>query len=205
MQDFLRAAKFILLDLASTICFVVLLLLTHNTILSVVAGAALGVIQIVIQLARRRPVHAMEWLSLFLVILGGTATIVTDDPRFLLFKPSVVYAVIGAVMLKTGWMLRYLPAIPKAVAPDVAVVAGYAFAALMFVTAAINAVVAVTYSVETWALVMLIFGIVSKAVVFVGGFLAIKLTTVRRVRAMPAEARGALMASAVTHSPVIAS
>ena len=136
----------------------------------------------------------MEWLSLFLVALGGTATIVTDDPRFLLFKPSVVYAVIGAVMLKAGWMLRYLPAIPKAVAPDVAVCAGYAFAALMFVTAAVNALVAVTYGLETWALVMLIFGIVSKAVVFVGGFLAIRLATVWRIRAMSPEDRETLPA-----------
>ena len=195
MQDFLRAAKFLLLDLASTICFVVLFLLTRNTILSVAGGAALGVMQIAIQLVRGRPVHTMEWLSLFLVMAGGTATIMTDDPRFLLFKPSVVYAVVGVVMLKAGWMLRYLPAIPKAVAPDVAVGAGYAFAALMFVTAAVNALVAVTCSVETWALIMLAFGIASKAIVFIGGFVAIKLTTVGRVRAMPTNKRDELLAS----------
>jgi intracellular septation protein len=28
-----------------------------------------------------------------------------------LFKPSVTYVIIGIVMLKAGWMNRYLPAI----------------------------------------------------------------------------------------------
>jgi intracellular septation protein len=199
MEDFLKAAKFLLLDLASTIFFLILFLLTHNTVLSVALGTALGVIQIAIQLIRGKPVHIMEWLSLFLVIAAGTATILTDDPRFVLFKPSVIYAIVGVVMLKAGWMVRYLPAIARAVAPDVAVVVGYAWAAVMFVTAAVNALVAIASSVQTWAIVMLIFGIVSKVAVFIAGFLAIRFTTVRRVRAMPAEKREALLASTGVH------
>jgi intracellular septation protein len=199
MQDFLKAAKFLLLDLASTICFLILFLLTHNTVWSVASGVALGVLQIAIQLIRRKPVHTMEWLSLLLVIAAGTATLLTDDPRFVLIKPSVIYVIVGIVMLKPGWMIRYLPAIARTAAPDVAVAAGYAWAALMFVTAAVNALVAVAYSVQTWAVVMLIFGIVSKAAVFIAGFLAIRLTTVRRVRAMPAEKRESLLASTGVH------
>jgi intracellular septation protein A len=199
MQDFLKAAKFLLVDLASTIFFLMLFLLTHNTVLSVALGTALGVVQIAIPLIRRKPVHTLEWLSLFLVIAAGTATIITDDPRVMLFKPSMIYAVVGIVMLKAGWIIRYLPAIAKAVAPDVAVVVGYAWAAVMFVTAAVNALVAVTYSVQTWAMVMLIFGMASKAAIFMAGFLAIRLTTMRRVRAMPTEKREALLASMGMH------
>lgn len=203
MQDFLRATKSLLLDLASTICFLVVLLLTHNTVLSVAVGAALGVLQIAIQVVRGKPVHMMEWLSLLLIVATGTAAILTDDPRFVLFKPSAVYAVVGLVMLKAGWMLRYLPAIARAAAPDVIIGVGYAWAALMFVTAAVNALVAITYSVPTWAIAMLIFGIVSKVVVFIAGFLAIRLTTVRRVRAMPAEKRAALLASSGSVQPFL--
>jgi intracellular septation protein len=199
MQDFLKAAKFLLLDLASTILFLILFLLTHNTVLSVALGAALGVVQIAVQLIWRKPVHIMEWLSLLLVIAAGTATILTDDPRFVLVKPSVIYLIVGVVMLKRGWMLRYLPAIARAVASDVAVVVGYVWAALMFVTAAVNALVAIAYSAQTWAMVMLVFGIASKAAVFIVGFLAIRLTTSRRVRALPAEKREALMASLGMH------
>lgn len=203
MQDFLRATKSLLLDLASTICFLVVLLLTHNTVLSVAVGAALGVLQIAIQVVRGKPVHMMEWLSILLIVATGTAAILTDDPRFVLFKPSAVYAVVGLVMLKAGWMLRYLPAIARAAAPDVIIGVGYAWAALMFVTAAVNALVAITYSVPTWAIAMLIFGVVSKVVVFIAGFLAIRLTTVRRVRAMPAEKRAALLASSGSVQPFL--
>lgn len=195
MKDFLKAAKFLLVDLASTMFFLILFLITHNTFLSVALGAALGVIQITIPLIQRKPVHTLEWMSLFLVIAAGTATILTDDTRVMLIKPSVIYVIVGIVMLKAGWIIRYLPAIAKAVAPDVAVVVGYAWAAMMFITAAVNGFVAISYTVPTWAKVMLIFGMLSKVVVFIAGFVAIKLTTMRRVRAMPVEKREAFLAS----------
>ena len=44
MKDFLKAAKFLLVDLASTMFFLILFLITHNTFLSVALGAALGVV-----------------------------------------------------------------------------------------------------------------------------------------------------------------
>jgi len=195
MKDLLKAAKLLLLDLASTIFFIVLFLLTHNTILSVALGTALGLIQIAIQFVRRKPIDMMEWLSLFLVIAAGTATLLTDDPRFVLFKPSVIYVIVGIVMLKPGWMNRYLPEIARAVASDVAVIVGFVWAGLMFLSAAVNAFVALAASVQTWAVVVPIFGIVSKVIVFLFGFAAIRLTTVRRIRAMPALQREALLDS----------
>ncbi len=194
MRDFLKAAKLLLLDLASTIFFLVVFLLTHNTILSVGLGIALGHAQIGIQLVRRKSIDAMEWLSLFLVIAAGTTTLLTNDPRFVLLKPSVIYAIVGVVMLRPGWLNRYLPAIARAVVPDVAVVVGFVWAGLMFVTAAVNAFVAVTLSVATWAMVMPIFGIVSKVVLFLIGFAVMRIIAKRRVRAMPALERDALLA-----------
>src|SRR5215468_11982561 len=104
MRDFLNAAKLLLLDLASTIFFLVLYLLTHNIILSVGLGMALGLAQIGTQFVRRKPIEAMEWLSLFLVITAGAATLLTDDLRYLLFKPSVIYTIVGVMMLKPGWI-----------------------------------------------------------------------------------------------------
>jgi intracellular septation protein A len=95
--------------------------------------------------------------------------------------------------LKAGWLIRYLPAIAEAVAADVAVTVGYVWAAMMFLTAVVNALVAVTCSVQTWALVMLVFGMASKAAIFIAGFLAIRLATRRRLRAMPADKREALL------------
>ena len=193
MKDFLNAAKLLFLDLASTIFFLVLYLLTHNTLLAVSLGVALGLVQIGIQLFRRQSIHTMEWLSLFLIIAASIATLLTDDPRFVLFKPSIIYAIVGVVMLKRGWLTRYLPDIARAVVPDVAVVVGYLWAGLMFVSSAVNALVALTCSVTTWALVMPIYGIASKLVVFLAGFAAMRLTARRRIRAMPeAEREGVL-------------
>jgi intracellular septation protein A len=196
MKDFLNAAKLLLLDLASTFAFLVLYLLTHNTVLSVSLGIALGAAQIGLQLVRRKPISAMEWLSLCLVVAAGAATLLTNDPRFVLFKPSVIYAIIGAVMLKPGWLNRYLPLVAQTVVPDVAVTVGFVWAGLMFVSAAVNAFVAITASLATWAVVMPIFGIVSKVVVFAGGFAALRLIAQRRIRALPAPERDALLAAA---------
>jgi intracellular septation protein len=158
-------------------------------------GIALGLVQIGTQFVRGKPIETMEWLSLFLIVAAGTATLLTDDPRFVLFKPSVIYAIVGVVMLKRGWMNRYLPDIAKAVLPNIAVVVGFVWAGLMFVSAAVNAFVALTFSVATWAVVMPFFGIVSKVVVFLAGFAAMRLIGRRRVRAMPAVERDALLAA----------
>lgn len=196
MKDFLNAARLLLLDLASTLFFLVVYLLTHNTILAVGLGIALGLAQIGIQFIRRRPIHVMEWLSLVLIIAAGIATLLTHDPRFVLMKPSVIYAIVGGVMCKPGWLNRYLPDIARAVVPDVATIVGFAWAGLMFVSAAVNAFVALTCSLETWALIMPIYSIVSKVVVFVAGFAAIRLTAQRRIRAMPAPERDALLVAA---------
>jgi intracellular septation protein len=193
MRDFLKAARLLLRDLASTIFFLVLYLLTHNTVLSVALGIALGLAQVGSQLVRGRSVGTMEWLSLFLLIAAGTATLLTNDLRFVLFKPSVIYAIAGAVMLKPGWLNRYVPEIVREVAPDVATAVGFAWAGLMFVSAAVNGFVALTQSVAMWAMVMPVFGIVSKVVVFLGGYAAVRIITGRRLRAMPAPERDALL------------
>lgn len=195
MRELLASAKFLLLDMASTLLFLAVYLLTHNPILSVSLGVALGVAQIGTQLIRRKPVAAMEWLSLFVIIAAGAATLLTDDPRFVLLKPSLFYAIAGVVMLKPGWMNRYLPDIVKQVTPDVATGVGFYWAALMFVSAAVNVYVAMTRSVAEWALVMPIYGIVSKLVVFLTGFAAIRFMTRRRVRALPEAERDALLVS----------
>jgi intracellular septation protein len=195
MRDFLNAVKLLAVDLASTLFFLALLLLTHNTVLAVSLGMALGIAQIGTQFLRRKPIGAVGWLSLVLLIASGPATLFTNDPRFMLFKPNVFYAIAGVVMLKPSWMQRYMPAIARTVVADVAIVYGFVWAGLMFVSAAVNAFVALTCSIATWALTMPIFGIVSKVAVFPGGYAAMHIISVRRVRAMPAFEREALLAS----------
>ena len=196
MKHFLHAGKLLLLDLASTILFVVVFLLTRNIPLAVGLGVALGLAQIGSQFIRRKSIETMEWLSLFLVVASGTATLLTNNPRFVQFKPSAIYAIVGIVMLKPGWMNRYLPAIAQAVVPDVAVIVGFLWAGLMFASAIINAVVAMNFSLATWAWFMPIYGVVSKLLLFLAGFAVMRFIGRRRVRAMPAPERDALLSSA---------
>ena len=75
MRLFWNAAKLLLLDLASTILFLIVFLLTHNIRVAVGLGVALGLVQIGTQFARGKQIETMEWLSLFLVIASGTATL----------------------------------------------------------------------------------------------------------------------------------
>ena len=103
---------------------------------------ALGAAQIGWQIARRQPIDTMQWMSLFLVLGAGTVTLITDDPRFVMVKPSVIYVIVGIVMLKPGWINRYLPPVAKEFVPDIAIIFGYLWAGLMFFSAALNLVVA---------------------------------------------------------------
>ena len=125
MKNLFHAGKFLALDMASTILFLCLYLLTKNIPLSVALGMALGVGQIGWQFWRRKPVDTMQWMSLFLVLGSGTATLLTHDARFVMVKPTLIYSIVGVVMLKRGWMNRYLPPIAIEVVPDIAVAFGY--------------------------------------------------------------------------------
>ncbi len=146
-------------------------------------GVALGVAQIGWEFARKKPIDAMKWVSLFLVVGSGAATLLTDDPRFMMVKPSLIYVVVDAAMLKPGWMNRYLPPIAMEVVPDIAVIFGFVWAGLMFFSAALNIVVALNFSLVTWASFMSVYGIVSKAGLFLIAFATMRYIGVRRRRA----------------------
>ena len=182
MKDLFESGKLLLLDMAATLFFLVLYLLTHNIPLSVVLGMALGIAQIGWQFARGKPIDTMQWMSLFLVLGAGTVTLITNDPRFVMIKPSAIYIIVGVVMLKRGWMNRYLPPIAIELVPDIAVIVGYAWSGLMFFSAALNVIVALSFDVVTWSVTMSIYGIVSKAAMFLVGYTVMRSIAVSRRR-----------------------
>jgi len=183
MKYLFDAGKLLLLDMASTFFFLVVYLLTKNITLSVVLGMALGVAQIGRQFARTKPIDTMQWMSLFLVLGAGAATLITDEPRFVMIKPSVIYIIVGIVMLKPGWMNRYLPPVAIELVPDIATIFGFLWAGLMFFSAGLNLIVALNFSVVTWSAFMSVYAIVSKAVLFLIGFATMRTIAVRRRRA----------------------
>jgi intracellular septation protein len=182
MKNLFHAAKLLLLDMASTFLFLVVYLLTHNVTLSVVLAMAFGAGQIGWQFVRGKPIDTMQWMSLFLVLGAGTVTLITNDPRFIMIKPSVIYLIVGVVMLKRGWMNRYLPPLAIELVPDIAVIFGYAWSGLMFFSAGLNLIVALNFSVVTWSAVMSIWGIASKAVLFLAGYAVMRIVGRRRYR-----------------------
>jgi intracellular septation protein A len=193
MKNLFEAGKLLLLDMAATLFFLALYLLTHNVTLSVVLGMVLGMAQIGWQFARRKPIDTMQWMSLFLVLGAGTVTLLTNDPRFMMIKPSVIYIIVGVVMLKRGWMNRYLPPIAIELVPDIAVIVGYAWSGLMFFSAALNVIVALNFDVGTWSVTMSVYGIVSKILMFLIGYAAMRSIGVARRRRAGDRQRDAAM------------
>ncbi|MGY4489306.1 intracellular septation protein [Bradyrhizobium sp. LM3.2] len=92
----------------------------------------------------------MTYASVALVVVLGTVTLLTNDPRFMLAKPSIAHFAIGLIMLKRGWMLRYMPAIVVETVPEYVTAAGYAWAGLMFVIGAGMIAVASTGDLKLW-------------------------------------------------------
>jgi len=186
MKSLLQSAKFLALDMASTFFFLALYAVTKSIPISVAAGVALGVAQILWEIARKRPIQTMQWMSLFLVVVGGAAALFTNDARFITIKASVIYVIIGVVMLKPGWMNRYLPAIAIEVVPDIAYIFGFVWAGLMFLSAVVNIWVATHYSLLVWTGFMSAYALSSKIGLFLVQYGMMRLIAVRRRRAMPA-------------------
>jgi intracellular septation protein A len=174
MANLLKSAQLLVSDLASTLLFLAVLLITKDLILAVALGVGLGIVQIGWLLARRKPIDTMQWLSIGLVVVSGAATMLTSDARFVMLKPTVIYCIVGAYMLRPGWMNRYLPPIAVATVPDLAYLFGFIWAGLMFGSAALNIALALTLDPVTWASTMSIWGIASKVVLFLIQYLTMR-------------------------------
>jgi intracellular septation protein len=186
MKNLFQASRVLLLDMASTLVFLAVYLATGSILLAVALGMALGIGQIAWELVQKRPVEALQWLSLLIILVSGTATFFTNDPVFVMLKPTVIYVIVGIVMLRRGWMNRYLPPIALATVPDLGITFGYVWAGLMFFSAALNIVLALTLEPSTWAAVKSVWAIGSKVGLFGIQYAVMKSTGVRRARAMMA-------------------
>ncbi len=183
MKELAHAGRALLSDLASTLFFFALYALTGNVILSVTAGMLLAAAQIGWQFAHGKSPDTLQWVSLFVVMASGTATLVTHNPIFVMLKPSLIYLLVGIAMLKRGWMLRYLPPIAMETVSDMGIGFGYVWAGMMFFSAALNLGLALTCSVITWGAVMSIWGSASKIALFLIQYAVMKTVGRRRYRA----------------------
>jgi intracellular septation protein len=170
-------------DFLSTIVFLVVYLVTDNVMLATGVAIASSVAQVIYAHVKGEPLSFMTYASLALVIVLGSATLLTHDPRFVLAKPAIAHFAIGAIMLKRGWMLRYMPPIVTETIPEYVTIAGYAWAALMFALGAGTIAVAMTGDLKLWALYVSVIAFGAKIAAFAVQYVAFRILVTNRIRA----------------------
>ena len=170
-------------DFFSTIVFLAVYLITDNVLLATGVAIAGAVAQVIY--ARIRGIHLgfMTYASLALVIVLGSATLLTNDARFVLAKPAIAHFAIGAIMLKRGWMLRYMPAIVAETIPEYVTFAGYAWAMLMFALGCGTIATAMTGDMKLWTIYVSVVLLGVKIVAFAVQYVAFRILVTNRIRA----------------------
>ncbi len=170
-------------DFLSAIVFLVIYLITDNVILATSVAIAGAIAQVIYARVKKQQLNYMTYASLALVVVLGTITLLTNDPRFMLAKPSIAHFAIGAIMLKRGWMLRYMPPIVVETVPEYVTAAGYAWAALMFALGAGTIVVASTGDLKLWAFYISVVAGGAKILAFAVQYVVLRLVVTSRRRA----------------------
>jgi intracellular septation protein len=192
MRSLWHSVKYLLLDMASTFIYLLVYWAADSSLhsapksvlVATPVGIAFGIGQIAWELAHKKRPDAMQWLSLFLVVTTGVATFLTKDPRFILFKPSIIYCIVGAVMLRPGWMNRYLPERAVRLEPDIGVLFGFVWAGLMFFSAVLNLVVAWRGDVGLSVKFLAVYPLASKLGLFAIQYATMRIIGRRRYLAM---------------------
>ena len=161
MKTLLYALGPMLFDSLGVLVFAVLLVAGAGIIPATIAGTVVALAVVGYELVRGKKVAALQWISLASVLLTAAATLFTGDPRFVMAKPTIVYLIVGTVMLRKGWLNRYIVPEQQALVGDVMDRFGMIWAALMFASAALNLIVAIFFT-ASWPLFIGIFPLASK-------------------------------------------
>jgi intracellular septation protein A len=161
MKTLLYAVGPMLFDSLGVIVFAVLLVAGAGIVPATIAGTTVAIAVVGYELARGKKVAALQWISLASVLLTAGATLFTGDPRFVMAKPTIVYLVVGTVMLRRGWLNRYILPEQLALVGDVMDRFGMIWAGLMFLSAGLNLVIALFFT-AWWPLFIAIFPLASK-------------------------------------------
>jgi len=189
-----------LAQLGSDFLSALLFLFVYLVIGDVVLAAALAIAAALLQLGyyrfTGRHIEPMQWMSLGLVIVLSGATMLTQSPRFVMMKPSIAHFAVAAVMLRRGWMLRYLPEIARKNLPEsVPVAAGYAWAGLLAAIGIANIALAVYADFATWAWFVSVGAVGIKVAAFLLQYAVFRALVRRNLRQTRAAAAGSIAVS----------
>jgi intracellular septation protein A len=180
MTNLLRALRPLAWDFLATIVFASLVAAHVDVRIATGLGLAVGIGQVVGMRLLGRRIDHLQWSALGLTLVFGTASLVTHDPRFVMAKPSLIYAAIAVVMLKRGWMLRYLPPVAQGHGDDLMIRWGYVWSGLMALTALANGVVAIWFT-PAWAAFIAVVPLASKLGLFAIQYVSLRIVIRRRI------------------------
>jgi intracellular septation protein A len=186
MKSLLYAVGPLVFDSLGVIVFAVLLGVGASLGVATGAGTVAAIAVVGWEVARGRRPAPLQWICQAMVLVSAAATLLTGDPRFLMIKPTIVYLIVAAAMLRRGWMNRYIPPEQIAEVGDVMERFGFVWAAMMAATAIANLVIALAFT-PWWPLFIGVFPLASKAGLFAVHFATVQY--VRRARARRGAAR----------------
>jgi len=147
-----QALRQLLSDLLSAILFLVAYAVSGSLFVAVGIAVTAGLVQLASLGLMGRRIEPMQWMSLGLVVVLGGATMLTQSPRFMMIKPTIVHFAVAALMLRPGWMIRYLPELVVRNVPEPAIIAaGYGWAALLVALGLANLFIALRFDIAIWA------------------------------------------------------
>ena len=182
MQNLLHAARPLANDLFSSLLFAALVALRVDAQTATLTAMAVGLGHVILWKLLEKPVAPLQWASLALVLTFGALGLFLHDARFLMAKPTVIYLILTVMMLKRGWMLRYMPPISLGHGEQATILFGYVWAALMALTGAANLVVAIQFP-HLWPTFLAIFPTASKIALFAMQYAVMRHITIRCIRA----------------------
>jgi len=172
-----QALWHLLNDLLVTAVFLIAYAVSNDVPIAAGAAVAAGFVHAGSCRLRGLRVHPLEWTDFALLLALGGATILTQNPRFVMLKPSFVHFGIAAAMFRRGWMIGYITPNARQNVPEPAMVgAGYAWAVLMAALGLTNAVIALDFNLTTWAWFILVGSVGAKL-----GAVALQYTIFRTI------------------------
>jgi len=172
-----QALWHLLSGLLTATVFLIAYAVSSDVRLAAGAGVVAGLVHAASSRLAGRRSQAIKWTDFGLLLALGCATILTQNPRFMMVKPSLVHFGVAAGMFRRGWMVAYITPIARQNVPEAVVVAaGYAWAALMAGLGITNAIISLYFNLTTWAWFILVGSIGAKL-----GAVALQYTVFRTI------------------------
>lgn len=156
-------------DLFPVLLFFAVYSFSRNIYLATKASIAATALLVAWSLIRHRKVDNMLWVSFGLIVVLGGATLLLHDKHFIMWKPTVLYWIMGAGLLigqmagKNGIraMVGQQITLPEAIWRKLS----YAWSCFFLLMGGLNLLVAYHFSEDSWVKFKM-FGVLGLLVVF---------------------------------------